>query len=805
MRVSNFRQFLALGLHSAAIIAFQISLMQLVSNVQWHHFAYMVISVAMLGFGAAGTALAIGREKLLIAANWLIPLLMILSGALMAVVFPITNTELLQFDVFALFTGGWGFTTLVINYLIFFLPLFFGALAIGIIFLIHSNNIGSYYFANLTGSGLGGVLALFFMSWALPLQVSALVGTFSVLSGVMLSDSKTLKQNMLAALLSLMVIGWVAANPGVLRPSSYKDIALARQIPGTELRIQKPSIYGFVEVLYAPKQRFAPALSLTYQGEAPGGYIIFVNGNYYSHVLNQYPQDIAHILDYTTMKLPFVLGNPQRVLCVNAGSGIGVSHALHHGAAHVDAIIENRKIVSLLKNELSEASGGVLLHPKVEVHPLQTRNFLARTDSNYYDLVILPLLSEFGGGAGLHSLREDYDLTIEAFVQMIRTLRPQGMVSVSTWVDHPPRYSLKLLATLVQAAKKSGFEHPAKHIVALRSWGTITFLLQKTPFADYQLEKLRKFSQELQFDPFLMPELLPFERDAFNALSDATLFQKADSILNSSATAISGYDFNIAPATDNQPFFSNFVNLGKIPRLLHQFDLGKLPFLELGFFLLLATLAKSIILAVLLIIIPLFVLKKSQANKRRTLLYFSALGLGYMFVEIILIQKFVLYLGQPMYAVVAVVGTMMLSSGFGSLFSQKLLPNWETMGKVGVFILGLLIIKLLILTPLLQHTLAANFATKVVLSLIAIGLPAFVMGMMFPLGIRYLHKHHPAQIPWAWGINACMSVVSTSAATLVSVEAGFQTVILIAILIYLVAAVAFYNPFSKKVQPFNAN
>lgn len=746
----------------------------------------------MLGFGAAGTALSLGRKRLAQAANWLVPLLMIISGGLMAIVFPISRAGIMRFDVFLLFSGGEGFAALILNYLIFFVPFFFGALAIGIIFMVKSNEIGTYYFANLAGSGAGGIIVLVFMAKFMPIHLPALIGALPVVAGLLLSNKQTWKQNLAAGLFSMLLIVLLVARPGQMNLSEYKDIALARQLPGTETQIQKPSAYGFTEVVYAPMYRFAPALSLTFDGDTPGGHVIFVNGNYFGHVLQHNKTGDSHLLNYTTMNLPFVLGPKNRILNINAGTGTAVSHALSHNVAHIDAIIENRSIISLLKNELRYASGEVLLHPAVHVYHKQTRNFLANAHSDSYDLIILPLMSEFGGGAGLNALREDYDLTVEAFREMIRTLKPQGMISISTWIDHPPRYSLRILATLAEAAEQSGILHPQEHIAAVRSWGTITFLLKKSPLTLEELHQIRKFSLEMQFDPLVLPGIRQAEQNYFNQLNDTTLFNKAEAILRNHYEYNSAYLFDISPPTDDMPFFSNFIKISRLAPLSEHYTTGQLPFLELGFFTLLATLSKSAILAVMLIIIPLAALKRKTQGKTGTLLYFGSLGLGYMFVEIILIQKFVLYLGQPIYAVVAVVSTMMLSSGLGSLYSQRFRPIPATIAKVGFTILLLLTIMLLFLTPMLQQTLAVSMTFKTVISFVAIGIPAFVMGMMFPLGIRLLNMQNPVQVPWAWGINACFSVVSTSAATIISIEAGFQAVILTAIIVYFAASIAFF-------------
>jgi predicted membrane-bound spermidine synthase len=787
----NKRLVLSLGLHSAAIIAFQLSLMQLISIVQWHHFAYMIISIAMLGFGASGTLLALAREKLLHHSNWLVPFLMIVSGMLMAIVFPLSRAGVFRFDVFLLFSGGGGLLALMLNYLLFFLPFFFGALAIGIIFIRYSQQIGSYYFSNLLGSGAGGLLALWLMASLLPLKVPAMIGLLSIVSGLILTGRSSVRYIIPAGIWGFLLAIMLFNHPGELHLSEYKALEKTLHLPDAEVVHRRPSIFGLLEVVNSPAQRYAPAVSFSFSGEIPGGKAVFVNGDFYGHILAPVENQNEHILSFTTQQLPYIAANPKKVLCINAGSGVAVSHALANGAQKVDAVIENIAVVNLLKNELKEASGGVLLEPEVEVFNMQARNFLADKSIRSNDLIVLPLLDGFGGTSGLNALREEYAYTLEAFELMLQRLNPGGMISVSTWMDYPPRTSLKIPATLAEAARLNGIEQPLNHLAAIRSWGTVTFILKKEAFKPNELNRIRAFCNEMFFDPLLLPDLQPEERQQFNIIDDQQYFERLDRIMANEPSALEDYGFAIKPSTDNKPYFSQFLRLNSIRHMAGIFGDEQMPFLELGYLTLLITLLQSTLLALLLIVLPLFSLKKSRHGKSATLLYFGALGLGYMFAEIILIQRFVLYFGQPVYAVAAVISAMMLFSGIGSLLSQKLEPSNAVIRRIAVAVAIMLLLFVFILTPLLQTTIAFSSIIKISISLGAIGLPAFVMGMLFPLGIRLLDHRDASQIPWAWGINGCLSVISTSLATLIAVESGFQTVIIIAALAYLLAAIAF--------------
>ena len=798
---SEKRILISVIFHSAAIIAFQISLMQLISIVQWHHFAYMIISIAMLGFGASGTLLALTKSQLLKRSKWLVPVLMIMSGLLMMLVFQLSLKEILRFDVFFLFSSGRGWISLIFNYLLFFLPFFSGSLAIGILFVQKSNQIGPYYFSNLTGSALGGIFALGLMSRVLPSEIPFWIGLLPVLSGIILASPRWRWIGIIGALILLITVKGIESDK--LKLSEYKDLEKMLLLPEARVKIRKPSIYGLIEVVSSPAMRYAPGLSLTFEGEIPGNTAVFFNGNYFGPVFSPGKSNPGVVMDYTTRALPFMISKPQRVLCINAGTGSAIWHSIHHGAQKIDATFNNRAVIDLVENELREVSGNLFELPGVKAHPQQTRNFLAQKISMEYDLIILPLMDAFGGTAGLSALREEYSYTMEAFVKMINHLSPEGMISVSTWLDYPPRTSLKIAATLVAAAEKTGIDNPNAHMAAIRSWGTVTFVLKKQTVTQEETAKIREFCQKMSFDPLLLPDLREGERQQFNLMEDIQFFEHLDKILDHDKEIFSEYPFDIGPSTDDKPYFSQFMRIKSLRHLVKVFGSAQVPFLELGYLTLLVTLIQSTILAFLLIVIPLFRLKKGTPIKTSTLIYFGSLGLGYMFAEIILIQRFIFYWGNAVIAVAAVISIMLFFSGLGSLLSQKWPPGHTLIRSLAFLVAGLLFTFGMILTPVLKLTLSLGILLKAVISLFAIGTPSFVMGMLFPLGIRFLGNQREGMVAWAWGINGCLSVISTSLATLIAVEQGFLAVILIASLAYLVAGLAFSLKLEKSLKnPF---
>jgi hypothetical protein len=217
------------------------------------------------------------------------------------------------------------------------------------------------------------------------------------------------------------------------------------------------------------------------------------------------------------------------------------------------------------------------------------------------------------------------------------------------------------------------------------------------------------------------------------------------------------------------------------------FGQGSMPFLEVGYLIVLLTLLQISIAAIVLIIAPLLVIGFKGGGKTFTLIHFSSIGVGFMFIEIMFIQQFILYFGQPIYAAAAVLSGMLIFSGLGALLSHRLTAKKPWFLGLLAAVIVLIVMLAFFMTPLLRLTISAPLATKILVSMLIIGPLAFVMGMPFPAGLRLLARTNINLIPWAWGINGCFSVISTALATIIAVEAGFSHVMLIAAAMYLMA------------------
>lgn len=755
----------SIGLLSAAIIAFQLALMQQLSIVQWYHFAYMVISVALLGFGTAGTVLSIFRKKMLANLSAWLYWLMTGAGVSMALVSSIAQAPAIRFDSYLLFTDIKQAGLLLLSYLLFFIPFFLAALAIGLLFVAHADRIGRIYFANLLGSGMGGILALAGVSRLSPQQLTTVMAILPVLAAWLILPRRFI---IVLAAIAIIALKWMFPSPLVL--SQYKDLSKTLLLPEAKVTLQKNSPYGLIQTLTSPALRYAPGLSLTATTTGTVNKAAFVNGDWFGVVLKP---DTSFILNYTTFALPYVISPRKQVLVLRAGAD--VQQASSEGAEHITVVEPNAAMLAILQNEWGA---------NINTHALEPRTFLS-TGSEEYDLITVPVVGSFGGSAGLYALQEQFVLTREAFLEMWIKLRHDGAISVSAWMDYPLRNPLKLLATITEMLYSTGIADPRQHIAAIRSWGTITFTITRSPLEEKEIARVRQFCKDMQFDPAILPGLQATERAQYNQFEDTLFFHYIDRILSPDRNSFyDAYDFNIRPATDNQPYFSQFIKLSRLPHLAGFFGKRSLPFFELGYVLVVATFVQITVLSFILIILPLFRKGWKSAALPGILVYFSGIGMGYMFVEIVLIQRCILYLGTPVYATAAVITSLLTFSGIGSYVSPYLMQIPKLLLAVIICIVGLLLCYAVLLSPVLQYTMQLAMPIKAFIVLLLIAPLAFLMGIPFPAGLSYVAQTEAAAVPWAWGVNGCLSVISTGLASIIAVELGFTWVMVMAAAAY---------------------
>ncbi len=778
---------------SVAIITYQLLLIQVLSISQWYHFAYMIISVALLGFGASGTLLSIFKNTIMNNTRLFAPLFLWACSFMMVLSLHLTQSSLLAFDSYLVFQDTTHFIKLLITCLIFFLPFLFGALYIGLVFRIHSQSIGKLYFYNLSGSALGGLLLIPLMHWFSPQQAIPLVALFPLL-GTLLSVSIQKIRWVIIIVFTLLIIILATTRPPELFLSEYKSLSKVLNLPETEIIAVKTSPYGLLQAVKSPYLRYGPGLSFNYQKDNPFDIVIFNNGDFVGPLLPLNNDQSVQFYDYSTKSLPFVISEGKKALVLDAGGGSLASYAAYRGFTDVVAVDSNPDLFEFIDNELKEFYGpSIYEDPSIRTVAQDPYSYLLTSD-DHYDVIVLPLADAFGGSAGIFAMQEKYLLTGGSFDQMWSRLSDDGMITMSTWIDFPLRYPLKTLTTLVELLERKNISEPEAHLIAIRNWSLITFVLSKRPISEEESDQVRVFAEDLGFDILLLPDIQEEERERFHLLSDSSLFGLVDQIITGEREELyRNYQFNIKPSTKNRPYFFQFLKVERIPELLQDFDRRTLPFLELGYLLVFLTFLQIALLTTIFILLPLKVRKGKPGGRLWTFFYFAALGLGYMMLEMILIQRFISYFGTPLYSTAAVITAILLFSGLGSYCSSNISTDRRNFTFVLLLAAFLITIYALSLGFVIQATIQLNLLIKILLTLVIVAPLAFLLGFPFPLGIRLLgNTAREDEIVWAWGINGSFSVISTVLAIIIAVEAGFFVVMLIAALCYLFAMLSHY-------------
>ncbi len=473
------------------------------------------------------------------------------------------------------------------------------------------------------------------------------------------------------------------------------------------------------------------------------------------------------------------------------------------GAKQIDAVELDPDIVDLVRMDFSDEAGHIYARPNLRVHIAEARGFVARS-ADRYDLIMLPLLDSFStASAGTRSLSEGFVYTREAFELYLDHLQPDGFLAISRWLKLPPRDSLKLMATARSALERKGHAHSETHLALLRSWDTTLLLVKNSPLTPEEIAAIRAFTAGRSFDLAYLPGLQADEANTANILPEPYFYQGAAALVGPARESfLDRYKFDLTPATDDRPYFFDFFRWRSLPELLKLRAVTSGALLDWGYLILVVTLVQAIILTLVLILLPLWLGKKSSeptSERRWVAAYFAMIGLAFLFVEIACIQRFMLFLNHPTYAIAVVLSAFLLFAGIGSVASSgfdRWVRNRSAHHLSGLAVAVVAIISLAVMyvfvLPAITPTLVLLPGTlNIAAAQLLIAPLAFFMGMPFPLALGHLKTNAPHLVPWAWGINGCASVISAVLATLLAMSFGFSTVVLLAAGLYAGAAVVF--------------
>ncbi|MDX1665857.1 MAG: hypothetical protein R3350_01440 [Saprospiraceae bacterium] len=794
---------LTIFLLSIVLIALQLLIMRALSVSRYYHFTYLVISTALLGFGASGTFLTFWYDRM--ARHFSKWSLVILTLFLLSIPFTYLGAQALPIDIqYMLYSGKQQLWLLLYN-LLMFIPFFLGGVAIGFYLSYFQKNAPVLYGSNLIGSGAGALLALWFMfqfpAYQLPVKIT--IVAFLVVVSQLLSDPGTyFGRRPLLALTALVLSGAAALGAMLARPETkvdqYKTYYHLEQLRQQGDARKLETRYGpraqidvyisrrIHQTLFAGLQSRVmppPQLSVLIDGESAGA-IFRVDSLGETSIMKNTPQSV-----------PYRLADRPKVLLLGEVTGNNVWLARHFGARQITVVQNNPQMIGLLQKELADSSGRVFLQPEVEVVDMKPRLFLQRNREMYDIIQLVSGESMAAGTHGLQSLNEDYLLTVEGIQACLEDLAEDGMVSITRGIQTPPRDNIKLFALFAEALRGAGIDRPGDHLLQARNYLAMNTILTRVPMGMGQLDRYRQACREQLMDFEHYPGIRADTLTQTNEIEgpegkNYSWFHYASrKILADSAEAL--YDswmYNVAPPTDNKPYFSNFFKWSSVDRIAEIYGKHWFQRLELGYMVLVITFLEVFVVAFFLILWPLFFLRKRLKNtgdRLPTLLHFGAIGLGFMFLEMVFIQQFTNFMGDPVYSVAVAMTAILVFSGIGSSI-QKRLP-WPPARRIriaGILIVLIALLFLLFLDPLLFSFAGWPLWGRFIVTLVLLFPLTFMLGWMFVSGIGILEDRSPELVPWAWGVNGFASVVGAPLAVMLSMSWGFAVVVLLAAALY---------------------
>jgi len=781
---------------SFAALLLELGLTRLFSVVLFYHFAFLAISIALLGLGAGAVLAHIRRAWL---ARWSVERL---GSALCAAnaCFIFATLEIVLHTSVSLSLTWPNFWRLTVLYLASAVPFFVTGLLFSTIFARYPERITQLYGADL----LGGSLACL-----------ALVPLLNFIGG----PNTILFAGFAVA---LAAVAWAASRDRIL-PSLIALVLLL----GIALNYRGK----LVDIVYAKgMKRETPlfarwnALSRVEVDQQGRGRAIVIDADAQTSLMNTDPLHWSDAYRRKLMSEPASLANVLRphgdFAIIGPGGGVDVLRAVANGSPSVTGIEINPIIADdIMRDRFADYAYHLYELPQVNIHVSDGRSFV-RKSRERYDVVEMTLVDTWAStAAGAFALSENNLYTVEAFREYFEHLKPDGMIAITRWEFARPREALRVVSQAMEALRQMGVEDSSQNFIVVsdgaldKDGKAVIVLAKKSPFT---LEEQRAVLDHIEGgngrDPNLNLHVLYLpvtaDREGMAHPAFAQLIRGQDA-RGFSAT----YSYNVAPVTDNAPFF--FFTL-KPEQVFRGSDAGGIDWkVNLGIAILGIVLVVSVAAVVGFLVLPLALSPETRSGRSLSVLYFIAIGLGYIMVEIALIQRFVLFLGYPTYALTVVVFLMLLSSGAGSLVSRSWFREPTRVAIALTFTVVSLAIYVFALPRVLDALIALPLALKLVMSALLIVPLGFAMGMPFPSGLRALspsqrmqpqdssrtselsaEKQDHGHVEWAWAMNAAASVLGSVLAIVIAIQFGLTATLACGAAAYL-GAILLLSTFKK--------
>ena len=800
-----------LFLVSGAAVGYEIALTRYFAVAKWSEYGYWVISIVMVGFALSGVTVALVRDwaaargPALLA--WLPgPLVLTAAAGYWGVTVNPFNPLQLQ-NAVTFMPQVWN----IALYYAVLLPFFFlTGFYISLFFVLNPGRVARVYGFDLTGAGAGAACVLLLMWVAHPFHLVPFMLLPLAAAGAMGGRTRAA---------ALAVVALFAAEAVLLLDpraeyNDFKAIYAPAHVPGAQQVAELRSPRG----LYAMLDDFTERVDVDLSNNAgllgvdgpPASFGLYRDGARIAALPKPGLASAAYA-PATLDALPYVLRPGARVLLAGASGGFRALQALQLGAASVDALEPDPVLRGASLHGLGPSPP---LPPDARVRILADGPLAAVQRGGSFDLIDISADFLDAGEANATAF------TAEALAADLHALSPGGLLSIPVSIRELPVYAIRLLATVREALRLAGVARPETHVLVYRSAWNLRILVSNTPLDAGLIATAKAFCDERSFDLSYYPGIdvvaaragiyndlppISFENGEVGAAegSQDAVADEAGAVLRGEASE-SQAAFNLAPITLDRPAFYATLRLSQVPNILRRVEI--LPQQEVGQLVNLAVLAQAVVLAGLVLLVPLAaprVAGRVRAGRRPSVLrpvaYFAALGLGFLFIEIVLIEKASFYLNDRTSAFALVLTGMLVFSGLGSMAAGRLGRHGMTL--VGAVVLGWCALALAGLEPLLLATIGLPWAVRAAILLAVTAPVSLALGLPFPLGLARFERAGEGGdaesgrgggfLPWAWGLNGAFSVVATPLANLIAIQSGFDRVLIAAAMLYGIAILAF--------------
>jgi hypothetical protein len=757
--------FAGIFLTSLSGLVLEIAITRIFSAAIWYHFAFVAVSVALVGLGSSGLLVHYRLKK--IKENWAHDLT-IASSIGICIILPIT--------LYVMHSLASQVVYLPLFMFLFSIPFFFVGVVISTAFSAFAQNAGRLYAFDLIGASVGSLSVVLFLSLLGGEGTVLLVGIITSVCAAIFSVTIKNKKKII---ISIAFVAFAVSLFGIHEttqmfsiptdPTANKDLPIfLRENPGSHIAKTQWNSFSRIDVVEGISGNCIPSLDTRNPSQCVDEGVIakiFIDGGAGTNIISwdgnpDSRKDLSSWMQY----LPFKMIDDPKILIIGSGGGRDVIAAIASGSKDVTTVEINPIIFQTVRS-YGDRAGNLYDHEYVHSNVDEGRSFVSRSQEKF-DIIYIPFVDTWAsvssGGLGVS---ENFLYTKEGFQEYYDHLNENGKVVSVRWLIDSPRF----VTTFIQLLENNGIplKDTYKHIIIATSESTtkdpsVTMaIVSKSPFTESEVSFLSDSFIKNGYKSILVPGKVMME--PYPSLFEGNVsFEEFYSM----------YSTKVHPVTDDSPFFLSFEK--PLPSILE------------------TLLYISIIIVGAFLVIPFIWLrsseKKSELAISSVVIYFAALGAGFILIELALLQKLILLLGNPTMTFAILLFTMLLSSGIGSLISTKMIKNGTknlTWAILGIVAIGLVYVVLL--PDMIYSVIAENFATKIAISVGLLFPIGFLMGIPLPTGMRVLKSNFANHIPWMWAINGAFSVFGAVASVILGIILGASYAMSLGIIIYLVA------------------